>query len=552
MLGNLKISNYALIDNSEIAFEKGLNIITGETGAGKSILLGALGLLMGQRAETQVLFDKEKKCVVEGEFEVKSYNLQDFFYQNELDYSDTCIIRREISSSGTSRAFVNDTPVNLNLLKELSSYLVDIHSQHQTLALGNGQFQLNVLDAVSMHASLLDEYRKDYKNYKSIQKDLAVIQEQEANSRKEQDYLQFQFNELEEADLEKINQAELEEELETLNNAEDIKRSLMQSIGLISDSEVNILQMLAEVKPLLNKFSAKNKSIEALAERLNSSILELKDLNNEITSVESDIVYSPSRIDEINGMLDKLYRLQKKHNVNSVDALKSIREEISSKLNTISSLEEQIKKLSVSLDLIKKELLKKADQLHQNRTKAVNVIENNVHEQLALLSMKNAQLKIELSKEQDLNNNGYSKVSFLFSANKGSDLNEISKVASGGELSRLMLCIKNITAKSRQLPSIIFDEIDTGVSGDVADKIGLILNDMALNMQIVAITHLPQMASKGSNHLFVYKEDVKNRTISHIKKLSKQERIEEVAKMLSTGKPTETALQNAKELLNLV
>jgi DNA repair protein RecN (Recombination protein N) len=549
MLSSLKISNYALIDNSEITFEKGLNIITGETGAGKSILLGALGLLMGQRAETQVLFNKDKKCIVEGEFDIRIYKLQDFFQLHELDYQDTCIIRREISSAGTSRAFINDTPVNLILLKELSSHLIDVHSQHQTLALGDGQFQLNVLDAVSMHTSLLEDYRKDFKNYKLLQKQLSELQEQESNSRKEQDYLQFQFNELDEVNLDKINQSNLEEEIETLNNAEDIKRSLIQSVCLISDSEVNVLQMLAEVKPLLNKFSAKNKNIEALAQRLNSSILELKDLNNEIASVENNILYNPSRIDEINSILDKLYRLQKKHNVNSVDGLISIREDISLKLNNITSIEEQIIKLTAHISLIKKELNKKADQLHLNRVKAINNIENNVHEQLALLSMKNAQLKIELIKGKELNNNGYCKVSFLFSANKGSELNEISKVASGGELSRLMLCIKNITAKSRQLPSIIFDEIDTGVSGDVADKIGLILNDMAQNMQIVAITHLPQMASKGNNHLFVYKEDVENRTISHIKKLNKQARIEEVAKMLSNGNPSETALKNAKELL---
>jgi len=551
MLGKLTISNYVLIDNSEIIFNKGLNIITGETGAGKSILLNALGLLMGQRAESGLILNQEKKCFVEGEFYIGDYELVDFFEINNLDYSNNTIIRREIAVNGTSRAFINDTPVTLNILKELANYLVDIHSQHQTLNLGNGIFQLNVLDSVCLHTNLVNEYKQNFKEYKILKKQLDDLLLEASNSKKELDFLQFQFNELDEAGLEKINQSQLEEELETLTNAEEIKRNLLQAVNLVSENEHNALQTLTQIKQLLVKYSSKNNKLSELTERLNSLILEIKDWQNEVNDFENSVTYNPSLIDEINNTLSKLYHLQKKHQVNTVNDLQLLMSNISNRLNSIENIDSSIDKIKKQLTTQETLLSTIADKLNANRTKAIIKIEAEVHELLAQLNMKNARLKIELSVSEDFLFNGKNKVVFLFSANKGAELSEISKVASGGELSRLMLCLKSITAQHKKLPTIIFDEIDTGVSGEVADKIGTILKNIGSQMQVIAITHLPQLASKGNNHYYVYKEDTNERTYSKIKTLTRDERVKEIAKMLSNDKPTDAAIKNAKELLNI-
>lgn len=551
MLQHLSIQNYALIDQLEIDLSEGLTIITGETGAGKSILLGALGLLVGQRADTQALQDKSRKCVVEGTFNIGHYSLREFFGQNELDYARETTIRREINPEGKSRAFINDTPVNLTQLKALGEQLIDIHSQHQTLALNEGTFQLGVVDAYARHDDLLKEYTGKYRQLKALERDLNVLIEKETQSKKDQDYYTFLFTELEEAALKAGEQAEMEQELETLNNAESIKQNLSKAAFGLNGGEANLLGSLNEIKASVAQVAKFNPAIQQLSERLASSYIELKDISGELEDLEAEIAYNPARIEELDAKLDKIYRLQKKHNVNSVEELIVIKDELSGKLLDISSLEEQIQKVKAELDALNKKLLDLARKISANRKKVIPKIENDVCALLTQLAMPNAQLKVEQIVAEDCSADGIDKVKFLFSANKGSDFKELNKVASGGELSRLMLSIKSLIARLTALPIIIFDEIDTGVSGDVADKVGSIMEQMAEAMQVIAITHLPQIASKGASHLFVYKEDVSDRTLSRIRKLKKDERVQEIAKMLSTGTPTSAALKNAKELLRV-
>jgi DNA repair protein RecN (Recombination protein N) len=552
MLVKLTINNYALIDNSEIYFKKGFTIITGETGAGKSILLGAMGLLMGQRADTSVMFNKENKCIVEAEFDVTPYSLQDFFISQNLDYQPLTIIRREIAVNGNSRAFINDTPVTLPVLKELSAFLIDVHSQHQTLNLNSGDFQLSVIDAVCNHQQLLNQYKADFLSYKNLLKELEILTTKQLNSSKELDFIQFQFNELEEAQLHKINQPQLEDELEILSNAEEIKSNLIQAEQLISENEYNVLQLLNTAKQLVGKHTNKNQTIQALYNRLNNIIIELKDFNNEINRLQSSIQYNPLRVEELTQLLDKVYRLQKKHGVTTTDELIGVMNSLSEQLAQTENLENQINEIKNRLAEVKQSLSILAKQLHQNRLQAIKLIENQTHDLLSKVGMKNAQLKIELSETTDFTPFGTDKVFFKFSANKGIELNEISKVASGGELSRLMLCLKSIIAEHKKLPTILFDEIDTGVSGEIADKIARILQQMGKQMQVIAITHLPQMAGKGDHHFYVFKQEINNRTYSKIKELNSDERVEEIAKMLSAGKITQASIDNAKEMLNLI
>jgi DNA repair protein RecN (Recombination protein N) len=549
MLNNLSIQNYALIDHLEVDFSKGLTIITGETGAGKSILLGALGLIAGSRADTQALQDKTKKCIVEASFNIKDYGLKEFFEANELDHELITTIRREINPEGKSRAFINDTPVTLNQLKELGDKLIDIHSQHQTLSLNGSDFQLSVVDAYANNAVLLEAYKGEYKTFKLQEKLLAELIEKESQARKDLDYFQFQFNELEDAGLKAGEQTNMEQELEALNNAEDIKSNLSKAANSLNAGEQNLLSSLSEVKTLLSSMARFKPEIQELSHRINSSFIELKDIANELETLEGDIVYDPKEIEKLNTKLDAIYRLQQKHNVKTAEELIAIKEDLSNKLVDFSSLETEIEKARLSLDKLQKDLHAKAAKLSENRKKVIPKIEKEIASLLASLSMPNAQLKVEQRTGNTLTLSGIDVVSFLFSANKGSEFKELNKVASGGELSRLMLSIKSLIAKLTALPSIIFDEIDTGVSGDVADKVGSIMNAMAGSMQVIAITHLPQIASKGKSHLFVYKEEKNNKTYSNIKKLQEAERIEEIAKMLSTGNPTAAAISNAKELL---
>jgi len=549
MLKQLSVKNYALIDELEIDFPEGLTIITGETGAGKSILLGALGLIAGSRADSQALQDKTKKCIVEATFDIKGYALKPFFENNELDYEISTSIRREISPEGKSRAFINDTPVTLNQLKDLGEYLIDIHSQHQTLSINGSEFQLSVVDAFAKHQDVLDEYQKEYKTYKALEKKLNDLIEQEAQAKKDLDYFQFQFNELDNANLKADEQAEMEKELETLNNAEEIKSGLSRAANGLAGGEQNLLSSLNEIKIILHGMAKFNSSVNELNNRLNSSYIELKDIANELESLESDIVYDPKKIELLTEKLDEIYRLQQKHQVKNIEELIKIKDDISNKLIDFSSLENDIVKVKAELDKLQKALNAKAKQLSDNRKKVIPKIEKEIAELLSLLAMPNAKLQINHTALENFSTTGMDKIQFLFSANKGSEFKELNKVASGGELSRLMLSIKSLIAKLTALPTIIFDEIDTGVSGDVADKVGSIMNQMADKMQVITITHLPQIASKGSSHLFVYKEDKNNKTYSNIKKLSKEERVQEIAKMLSTGNPSAAAMSNAKELL---
>jgi len=553
MLKHLSVQNYALIDYLEIDFSEGLTIITGETGAGKSVLLGALSLLLGQRADIQALNDKSKKCITEGTFNIKNYSLKDFFYANELDYDAETTIRREIGAEGKSRAFINDTPVNLNVLKKLGEKLIDIHSQHETLTLNDSEFQLSVVDAYAQNAKLLTEYQGDYKKSRQIENAFAELILKETQSKKDIDYYQFQFNELEEANLNGDDQLKFEQELETLTNAEEIKSNLSKAYNALEGGENNILVSVNAVKSIVASIAKYNPVINEINNRLNSSYIELKDIAAELENVENEIIHDSNRIEELNARLDNIYRLQHKHQVKTIDELLKIKEDLSSKLNDISSLEEQIGLLNTELAKLRKELLQKAGQLSKNREDVIPKIEKEIKNLLNSLGMPNARLQIvnEKAGNENFNSTGIDKINFVFSANKGSELKKLNKVASGGELSRLMLSLKSLIAKLTSLPSVIFDEIDTGVSGDIADKVGSIMQKMSDSMQVITITHLPQIASKGMTHLFVYKEEKNNKTFTRIKKLNKEERVQEIAKMLSTDNPTSAAIKNAQELLSM-
>ena len=549
MLQKLSISNYALIDDLEISFDSGLNILTGETGAGKSIILGALSLILGQRAESRYFFNQQKKCVIEGTFLIGEFHLKSFFDENDLDHEAETILRREISSDGKSRAFVNDTPVNLTLLKQLGEKLIDIHSQHATLEINDPGFQLLVVDSVAGHSDLLSDYRNKYRSYK---KETTRLQQMIAASDKAKadlDYYQFQFDELEKAGLAAGEQERLEQELYTLNNAEEIKRSLLAAVYLIQDGEASALLQMREAIHHLSSLEKFNPLIAELHERLKSVTIELKDIAAEIEDIEQRTHTDEARIIAINNRLNIIYTLQKKHRLNTVSDLLGLQDDLSEKIAQAVHGDEAIEKLQKQLGLDKNILEQLAKQLTSNRTKAIPEIENEVVSALGEMGMVNSTLKIELNRLQVLGSDGADQVRFLFSANKGHTLAEMSKVASGGELSRLMLAIKSLIASHTALPTIIFDEIDAGVSGEVANKVGIIMERLAKNLQVIAITHLPQIASKSGAHYFVYKDNSSATTYTRIKLLNKDERILEIAKMLSGDKPGESALQNARELL---
>jgi len=550
MLNSLRIQNFALIEKTDVHFTSGLTVITGETGAGKSILLGALGLTLGNRTDVNTLHDKTKKCIIEAQFNIKEYQLTSFFEFNKLDFEENTTLRREITPDGKSRAFINDTPTTLAVLKELGEHLIDIHSQHETLLLKETSFQFELIDAFAKTTGLVVDYKKQFSALQKLKKQLDEYISQELKAKKELDYFQFQFNELEEANIQ-VNVLKLyEEESRTLENAEFIKSMLVKSSMAINGGDENILSALNIVKQQLQSISKFGKQFVDLYERILSLSIELKELANDVDSCEEVIVYDHIRLEEINVQLDKLNRLLKKHGVNSEEELLAIKNDIEHKLQQFSSLELKIEKSQKEILALEKQCKTLAKELSEKRQQSIFNIEQNIKGMLSNLSMTNAQFKIELKQQDSLTSNGIDSVVFLFTANKGAEFKELHKTASGGELSRLMLCLKALLAERVSLPTIIFDEIDSGVSGDVGDKIGNILFAMGQSMQVITITHLPQMASKGSNHLFVYKQDTKNKTISNIKVLSQEERVEEIAKMLSTGIPTETAIKNAKELLN--
>ncbi|MDO3626626.1 DNA repair protein RecN [Mucilaginibacter sp. BT774] len=555
MLQKLSISNYALIDNLEISFDKGLNILTGETGAGKSIILGALSLILGQRAESRYFFNQQKKCVIEGAFSIKGFHLKNFFEENELDYEAETILRREITADGKSRAFVNDTPVNLTILKQLGEKLIDIHSQHATLEINDPDFQLLVVDAVSGHDDLLNDYRFKYRAYrKSVAKLQQLISEND-KAKSDLDYYQFQFDELEKANLVEDEQEKLEQELYTLNNAEEIKRNLLGAYYLMQEGETSALLQLREAGHHLSSLEKFNPQIAELHERLKSSLIELKDIASEVENIEQRTHTDEARVVEINERLSLIYNLQKKHRLSTNAELRQLQDELSEKIQQALFGDQEIEKLQKQMAAEKQELEKLAAQLSANRSKAVPDIQEQVTQALAEMGMANSVLKIELSPlpakggDSHLGQDGFDQVRFLFSANKGHAIAEMSKVASGGELSRLMLSIKSLIARYTALPTIIFDEIDTGISGEVANKVGQIMERLAGNLQVISITHLPQIASKGQSHYFVYKDDESATTYTRIRQLDEQERVVEIAKMLSGDRPGESALQNARELL---
>ncbi|WP_159637433.1 DNA repair protein RecN [Sphingobacterium composti Ten et al. 2007 non Yoo et al. 2007] len=552
MLSRLLIKNYALIDNLDIAFDKGLNIITGETGAGKSILMGALGLVLGNRAEGKQFFDDSKKCVIEGYFSISSYDLKGFFEEYDLEYENETIIRREISVDGKSRAFVNDSPVNLSTLKALGERLIDIHSQHATLQINTEEFQLFVLDAIANNASLLEGFRKELQQLRQLDKKLKTLKEESRTANAELDYNQFLFDELEKLNVREGELKELEEEQSQLENAEEIKRALLASTHLLADGEQNALTLLKESIQQIQQASRYFTDAEELANRLNSAYIEIKDVSSEISRQEASVNLDEKRLDEVNSRLSDIYSLLKKHRFESETELIQLQTELEEKLQVALNHDEILEKLEEDKKNQEGKVLKLGEQLHQKRQNIKAKVEDSVQKTLAHVGMANAKLEVSLILQSldKASIKGLDAVQFLFSANKGQSLQPIHKVASGGELSRVMLAIKSLVAQNSALPTIIFDEIDTGISGEVALRVGEVMHDLANNMQVLSITHLPQIASKGTSHFKVYKEDKNDKTRSNIVLMNEDERVVEVAQMLSGTNPGEAALAHARNLLN--
>ena len=549
MLQSLKIQNYALIDHIHIQFAPGFITITGETGAGKSILIGALSLILGNRADTSVLKDNDKKCVVEAAFDIENYGLKTIFERHDLDYEPESIIRREINNKGKSRAFVNDTPVNIKVLKELGEHLVDIHSQHQNLVLKDNHFQLDVVDSYAANSERLRTYQEKYREYRKREEEYNNLKSQSEKASSDLDYYQFQYEQLEKAKLDPDEQQEMESELETLSHAEEIKQNLAGASHLLSGEETSIVTRLREAGDYIKKIIDFYPKAKEVSERLESSYIELQDLSNEIEVMSENVEHDPQRMEYIRERLDEIYSLQHKHHVSSVGELIEIRDDLQQKLEEINSYDFRLEELEKELKQKREALKQQADELSESRKKAIPDIEERITSMLQQLGIPNASFEIKRTDLEDFGNQGQDHVQFLFSANKNVALEDISKVASGGELSRLMLSLKSLIAETKSLPTIIFDEIDSGTSGDIAGKMGAIMKGMSGNMQVINITHLPQIASKGDYHYLVYKHDDNETTHTNIKQLEQQERIREIAKMLSGEELTDTALQNAREFL---
>jgi DNA repair protein RecN (Recombination protein N) len=549
VLKSLSIKNYALIDSLAIDFNSELNILTGETGAGKSILLGAIGLIIGQRADLSVLRDKNDKCTAEGIFDVKNYNLQSFFLENELDYEDVTILRREITPQGKSRAFINDTPVNVKVLHDLGLKLIDIHSQHQNLDLNEKGFQLRIVDLVAGNSEILKTYSSAYKTYLDLQEKLKETLSLSEQSRKDLDYYEFQFRQLSEAKLNSDEQPELELLLEKLTHAEEIRTVFGQAYQVLSEDERSILSVLRENLNNIGKIRAVLPEADQIYSRLESVYLELKDIASDSLAIEDRTENNPERIEQINQRLDLIYSLQQKHHVASVPELLSLQADFEAKIQLVSSYDQEIEKFQEEIASTKQILKDLAGTISDKRKSVSTVIENRVIDILRNVGIPNAALQLKFSWLNEFSSTGLDEVSFMFSANKNQELQEIAKIASGGEMSRLMLAIKTLITDARSLPTIVFDEIDTGVSGEVALKMGQILEQMAKTVQVLNITHLPQIAAKGNHHYKVYKFDLNDQTFTSIKKLTEQERVEEIAQMLSGENYSATALEAARELL---
>ena len=551
MLKTLHIENYALIRQSDIAFDSGFVAITGETGAGKSIMLGALALLLGQRADNKTLHDASRKCVVEAQFDISSLNLDKLFEDNDIDYScdGVAIVRREILPGGKSRAFVNDTPVQLPFLRQLGAAIIDIHSQHATLLLADSSFQTSLLDSIGDNAKQLDDYRLSHRNYSELKHKLEQLTAIEQQNRKDYDYNKFLFDELEQASLVDGEQEELEQEASLLANAENIKQMLMQAIELCDNEEDSALQRLNAAKSSIAKVASCHKEIDALHQRLDSSLIELRDIVSSLETLNDGIVFSPERQQQVDERLDTIYRLQKKHNVNTIAELLEIQNNLDQLLSQAGSIDQQIKETMEAVDKAFKEMQHKADVLTKKRLKAAQQLEAQIMPLLADLGLANARLKASVEVVTDYGPLGNNSVTILFNANKGGEMRPLAKVASGGEMSRLMLAIKALTSKSKLLPTIIFDEIDAGISGDISVKVGRIMQRMAETMQVIAITHLPQIAARATQHFKVYKNDTDSVTSSNIMLLDNDQRRYEIAVMLSSEPPSAAALQTATELM---
>ena len=550
MLKALNVQNYALIRQLEIEFGPGFSIITGETGAGKSILLGALSLLLGNRADTSVLKVKEKKCIVEGSFDISPYGYQHFFAFNEIDYEDTLIIRREISPGGKSRAFINDTPVNLNLLRELGTRLVDIHSQHENLHMGEHRFQLMVLDTVAGNRALLSDFQDQFQRYSEMGTGLTGLQDKARKSRSDLDYYTFQYQQLEEARLMEDEQEGLEQELLTLDHAEEIKRNLHQVFYLLSDKEDAVSNSLNEAVQAFESILPFFPASGELAERIRSTMIELKDIAEDAENSGSSIEVDPGRQQIVRERLDLLFNLMQKHGVSDVTGLIQLQADLDARIQDIASYDEQIEKLEKELAETRDQLEKLAAQITASRKKILPETVREVNSMLMVLGIPNALFRIQHRELENFRETGKDEVEFLFSANKQVPPQEISKVASGGELSRLMLSIKSLLSDSLELPTIIFDEVDSGVSGEIAEKVGAIMKKMSKGKQVINITHLPQVAGKGDYHYLVHKYDEDGATITDIKLLDNEDRVLEIARMLSGEELTEAAISNARELLN--
>jgi len=549
MLSRLSINNYAIIDELEIDFSGKLNVITGETGAGKSIIVGALGLILGERADSAALVNKQKKCVVEGVFKADSKkSVITFLKKNELDAEEELVVRREIGTNGKSRAFINDTPVNLSQLQQLSSLLVDLHQQFDTLEVGETDFQREVIDALAGHSILLDEYQNIFRQWQVVKKECDALKNQKLQFDKEADYNRFQFTELEDAGFKENELEDIDTELKMLSNAEGIKGALSKAYFELKESESPVVQQLKVLLNQLNVYSSYHPDLPVLIQRLQSSQIELQDIADDIDRISNHINYDPGKIEQLNERLSLGYKLQKKHGVNSTVELLAIQKQLEDKLQAVLNIDQAIQQKENESTKLITAAISLAKEISGNRKQQVKPLEDKVNKLLVQVGMPNAKLKVEI-KPVDLNLSGADAIEFLFDANKSGQFQPVRKVASGGELSRLMLCIKSLVAESVDLPTMIFDEIDTGISGEPARQVGTILKKLAAKRQVICITHQPQIAGKADAHFFVYKEIVKDAVKTNIRQLTTEERITTIAKMLSGEKPTAAAMENAREMV---
>ncbi len=549
MLSRLSIQNYAIIDELEIDFSKSLNIITGETGAGKSIIVGALGLIMGERAESGVLLKKDKKCIVEGIFQgATQQNIIDFFHHHELDLQDEIVVRREISINGKSRAFINDTPVNLSQLSQLSNMLVDLHQQFDTIDLGQADFQREVMDALAGNSTALQSFAVSFRQLTQLKTQLKELEERKENFSRELDYNQFQFNELEEANFRENELEDLDQELKMLSNAEGISKSLEKIIYELDEGDAPVLSKLKLILQQLHQYQELLAGLPSLAERVQSAFIELQDVRSEISYLKDKISFDESSLERINDRISLGYKLLKKHGVKTTAELLSIQNELQKKLNEVLNIDDTIAEIKKQYDELYSVLINKAAQISQKRKAQVKPFEKKVNDMLAQVGMPNARIRVDIS-NKELQVHGTDEISILFDANKSNQFHPLRKVASGGELSRLMLCIKSLVAGSMDMPTLIFDEIDTGISGEAAKQVGIIMKELSSERQVICITHQPQIAGKADAHYFVFKEVKDNVISTGVKLLSRDERIVAIARMLSGEKPTAAALENAKEMI---